>query len=62
MACKLTFVLLVVQATNAVLASAVQGMFFGVQPLAIVGVVGLVGLALGVLRGWRAARWGPVRR
>jgi len=54
---RLTFVLLLVQASNAALASVVQGVFVGVQPLAIGGVVGLVGLAWGVQRGWRAMRW-----
>src|SRR5579859_7339314 len=54
----ITFVLLLVQASNAALATVVQGVFIGVQPRAIVGVVGLLGLAIGMWRGWRGARWG----
>ena len=45
-----------VQASNALLASGVQTAFFGLRLIAIVGALGLLVLAIGVLRGWRGTR------
>jgi hypothetical protein len=52
----LVFVLLLVQASNALLASGIQSVFFGLQLTSIAGVLGLLVLAIGVLRGWRRTR------